>query len=288
VAFVFSVVAFAGYTFPLGTKVKTRQIDSPIDEVPLLGRDGTYAPSAFSGPAAVVLSIDLGGGGDASPFTGVQMWSLDDLNDECNRIYQQLAGGYNLLTIGNSGNRGLVCQKQKFMVTYGEGTGRTHGTLDITFYAQDPRWLGTTRTATLTGGASHAALNEGTLPAYPTITLTGPSTGPVGIEGAPGGGTTGDITVQTTYTLLSGDTMIITTDPRSRDQAILLEVSGGVDFVARNDLIAVGGITNTVGDDSTFPYIAGGFQGASNAPGSLKTLGAPATSVATWNDAWAL
>ncbi len=271
-----SVITFGGYQFPIGAILKARQVDQQIDETQMLGRDGTYAASGTA--LAQIVTVEIGiGGGDWSPFTNAQMLTLDDANDESNRIYGQLALGYQQLVVGETPARYLYAQKQHFKVEYPDGSYRSHATMTIDFYAADPRWLSlSTHTVNPIDNTATTITNAGTVRAYPEFNFVGPSSGNPSADITPSS-SAGSIGFTCNVILALGDILTVNCDPRANyDQRVMLNGAN------RMDLLGTSGLANTVGDDYFFPYLDPGDN-------SLIITGSsdPGSYIA-WSDAYGL
>lgn len=274
-----SLIQFGDYIMPIGTKFSSQQLDSTIENTPMLGLAGEFAPPGLALGGVITLDVDLGGGGDVSPTTSQPLVTLDDVNTECNQLFARLNADYQALIIGTSPPRYVMAQKRKFKIDYLPGSGRTHHTLAIELFAQDPRWLSSTQNTHAFAAPGNATLtNAGTARSYPLITFTA-GTNPSAKIQIPTGGSTPYVEIDLTYTLAAGDTLIIDCDPRNRWEGVRLKPNGATTYTPRLDLIT--NIVNTIGTADTFPFMDPGA--------SLVTIGgAGAAASVAWNDAWGL
>lgn len=279
-----SPIQFGDYIMPIGTSIKSIQIDSTIEDSPLLGLHGAFAPSGYATGMVITLSIDMGGGGDVSPTTGLPMQTLDDVDNEANQLYERLQSGYQQLIVGTTPARYIMAQKRKWSVEPLPGSGRTHYTMTLELFAQDPRWLSiTNHTQAFTANQQLTITNAGTARTYPVLTITSATGNPVVQVGAAGTGST-DPYIQLTlaYTMNVGDQIVIDCDPRNRANAILLYPAGGGAAVVHLDWLGTTGIRNTMGTADCFPFLDPG--------GTIVWFGAGAQTAGTiaWRDAWGL
>lgn len=275
-----SPIQFADYIMPPGTILKTQQLDSTIEEIPLLGIDGSYAPPGYAKATIITLEIEMGGGGDISPTTSSQMITLDDVNNEANQLYSRLKSGPQKLIIGTTPARYIMAQKSKWKVEPLPGSGRTHFNMQIEFYAQDPRWLAVATSSQNYSGTNPSAtlVNSGTARAYPVFTITA-GTNPKPVITLPWGGGGNQIAIQINYTFNSGDTLVIDCDPRNRWKGITLTTLA-TPTTTRFDLISQ--IINNFGTADTFPFLDPGS--------SLVQIDASSsvTATVTWQNAYGL
>lgn len=277
-----SVIQFGSYVFPLGAKIKSRDVSGDIEETKMLGFDGTIAPPGLLGAQIVTVTVEMGAGGDFDPATSTPtdinyLVTMDNLNDAINEMLALLQEGYQALTIGYSPARTIQAQKRKFTVAYDDGFGRRRATIDMEFYCPDPRWLASTVQTETTSGAS--ITNNGNMNTYPVVTYmqTGGSASQT-VMLRIGIGTGLYVELDLALTMNSGDVLVIDCDPRNRANGIIYTPSGGqpVNGLA---LLGTSGIVNTIGNDWTFPVLIPGshvitFQGANSIS-------------AAWSDAYA-
>lgn len=270
-----SLIQFGGYIMPIGTKLDSREIDSTIENAPMLGMDGEFAPPGLSLGAIVSLTIDVGGGGDVSPTTNSPLITLDDLNDEANQLFAHLQKGYQNLTLGTTPARYLLAQKRKASAKYTPGSFRSNAEMTLEFYAPDPRMLSVALNALVfTANQQQTVTNAGTARTYPKFTLTGMTQSPkVGIGLSAGAM---QVSIALSYTPILTDVIVIDCDPRNRANAVLLN------GVARLDLLGTSGIINTIGTADMFPFLEPGvsyvwFGEGNDTAGTLN-----------WRDAWML
>lgn len=271
-----SAISFGGYQLPIGAQFKKRDIDSTIDETQMLGRDGTYAPTGAAAAGTVEVDVVVGGG-SFSVFTGLELITVDDINNELNRIYAQLASGYQQLVLDTTPARYCLAQKQKMSIDYLESTNRTFATMAIAFYLADPRWLSlTAHEVNPIDTIATTITNAGSVRTFPEFNFVGPSTGNPTALVTPAGAA-GMITFTCGVGLIAGDVLNVQCDPRTPyDQRMTLN------GVNRIDLLGATGITNTVGDDFCFPYLNPGDNIV-----SIRGASDPSSYVA-WPDAYGL
>lgn len=271
-----SLVAFGSYTFPIGTMVKSRKLSSDIDETKMLGLDGTIAPPGKLQAQTLTLEIEIGGGGDIDPVRNAIINTIDDLDNAANDLFAALAAGYENLVLGLTPARYLTAQKKEYSIQYLEGSGRRHANMSVDFYAPDPRFKSVTTTTRTSGGS---ATNAGNAPTYPVVTYAqtgGAASGQVILQIIPTGAT-GHVKLTLGITLQDGDVLVIDCDPRNRANGIVYTPSGG-DPVSGLYLLGTTGIENTLGDDSTFPFML---------PGGNTVSFSGANSISfTWADAY--
>lgn len=271
-----SPIQFADYIMPIGTVLKSQQLDTTIEDTPMLGLHGAFAPSGYALGAIITLNIAMGGGGDVSPTTSAYMLTPDDVNNEANQLFKRLQEGYQQLILGATPARYIMAQKRKFQVQPLEGSGRTHYEVTLEFYAQDPRWLLTTNNIQhFNANQEMTITNAGTARSYPIFTLTNCTTTPkVGI--GQGTGASPGISITLNYTPISSDTIIINCDPRNRANAILLNGT------PRLDLLGTNGIQNTLGTSDMFPFLNPGANDV------WFGFGGDTQGQLAWADAWGL
>lgn len=268
-----SPIQFGDYIMPIGTVLKSQQLDSTVEDTPLLGLHGSYAPPGYATGAVITIQIEMGGGGDVSPTTSNPLLTLDDANNEANQLYLRLQEGYQQLKVGTTPARYIMAQKRKFSVQPLEGSGRTHLGITIEFFAQDPRWLSVTNNSSAIAGPPGGTniTNAGTARSYPVFTLTsGGATPEVDIIPP---GLSAVVSVKLNYTMTGGDTIIINTDPRNRANAVLLNGA------PRLDLLGTTGLINNIGTGDLFPFLD---------PGISKVTVVNASCTMTWHDTWGL
>jgi hypothetical protein len=279
-----SLVSFGDYLFPIGARIDSRQASTDVEETKMLGLDGTIAPAGVLAAQIIQLDIEIGGGGDVDPSSTdmdlIYLRSPDQLNNALNNMFAQLEQGYQPLTIGYTPARTIQAQKRKLELKYMEGTARRHATASLEFYAPDPRWLSVaSHTLAISGDA---ATNAGNMISYPVVTYTqtgGAASAPVSLKVYTGNTSTPYIELSLNLTLQSGDVLVINCDPRQRAQGIIYTPSG-MSPVNGLYLLGTTGITNTVGNDATFPYLVPGAD-------TVDFVGANAIAF-VWNDAFAL
>lgn len=280
-----SIIQFGDYIMPIGTSITSQQLDSTIEDQPMLGLDGAFAPSGYALGATIKVTIDMGGGGDVSPTTGLAMQTIDDVNNEANQLFERLKKGYQQLKIGTTPARYIMAQKRRCQVDPLPGSGRTHFTMTIEFYAQDPRWLSvaTNTQAFSSPDQQFTVTNAGTARTYPVFTLTASTNNPVVQVGAAGTGSTNPyIKLTLAYTMATGDQIVIDCDPRNRANAIMLYPAGGGTPVAHFDWLGTTGVQNTMGTADCFPFLDPGQ--------TIVWFGVGAGTIGTmsWHDAWGL
>ena len=272
--FVQSAISFGGYTFPAGFRLDQRVQDNVIEEVKIPFLDGTSAPASSRDSKKIHVVGTIGGWG-AVDSSGAYIGNRDQAEAELNLMYSYLESGYQQLKVGATPARYIYAQKIKSTAQYEEASQQQKIDVDITFLAQDPRWLATA-TSSIGGGTSIAAViatSNGSSLTYPKFTFSGAYTNPT-LTVYPGNGTP-YITCAMTLTMVGGDTLVVDCDPRNRQNAILYNGN------PRLDILGTAGLTNTVGDAAFFPYLLAGANKV-NANGSVN-----GTSVTmTWQDAY--
>lgn len=269
-----AVITFAGTPLPLGSKITSRTTDSTIANVKKLSRQGSHAPVGLALAQSVIVDIDIGGG-DASPTTELPLFTMDAVNDELNRLYANLANGYQQLAIGETPARFLVCQKRKSEVTYELAHGRAFASAQIEFYAVDPRWLSVALNTSTALSSAAPQTNAGNVDTFPLFTFNGPASAGAALALIVGTPASTQYEIVTTTVLAPTDVLVINCDPRC-PSANRIMLNG----VPRYDLIAT--ISNTVGDDYPFPRLMPGISTIS------ATGGFAATSSIAFRDAYAL
>lgn len=276
-----SLISFGSYDLPLGARVKARQADTDIEETKMLGGDGTIAPPGVLAAQIIEVEIEIGGGGDFDPASTlssiIYLDTMDKLNNAMNDCFAQLEVGYQALTIGYTPARTIQAQKRKFSPAYLEGSGRRHATIGMEFYAPDPRWLSVS-SQTIT--ASGSATNNGNATTYPVVTYQqsgGPASGQPVLKIDT---RSGYVQLTLNITLASGDELVIDCDPRHRSYGGIIYTPSLGSPKLRFDLLGTTGILNTIGNDSTFPYLL---------PGTHTVTMSGANSIScVWNDAYLL
>lgn len=279
-----AVISFAGNVLPIGSRIVSRTIDSQIDDVPMLSRQGSYAPAGLASGQSVQLEVDVGGG-DTSPTTELPLFTADDVNDEINRLYASLANGYQELVIGEVPARSLLCQKRKSSVTYEPAFNRAKATLKVELFALDPRWLSTVLHSTTAFSTNPvlgtAIVNAGNMDTFPLLTFSGPSSTGAAITVILFTPTGAYYKLATTAVLAPSDVLVIDCDPNTPNQQRFM-----LNGVARYDLF--GTPTNTMlgadlqPDGFIFPRMMPGTSGITAIGGYAST------STIAWRDAFAL
>ena len=285
-----SLIMFGGSLFPFGAWVKSRETKMDLDITPMLGLDGTVAPTGKLDAHIVTISMLIGAAGDFDPSSTLEdilyLMSVDDLNNSLNNFFAALYGGPSQLTLGyTSPARTINAQYRGFKINYTEATGRRNATVDLDFYCQDPRWLDTNTKSITSDGT---ATSDGNLRSYPVVTYTqtgGDADTDVVLKVYPGAGSG---YVELTLDLANlggpeymqeGDVLVITCAPRLRAIGIQYTPNGDPTEDALASL-GTDGIVNTIGNNATFPYLL---------PGDNTVSFAGANSIEfAWQDAYAL
>lgn len=268
-----SRISFGSYTFPAGFRLQGLQDDANIDEVKIPFTDGSSAPPGTRGSKKVRVFGTIGGYGSVDS-AGNLILTLDQAENEAQLMRTYLASGYQQLVAGYTPARYILAQLQKFATAPVEYTGRLALGVQITFLAQDPRWLASASSSvTLPLGTTENAVSNGTAITYPVITINGPLTNPY-VQVTPAGAS-GSISDTFTVTMASTDQLVVDANPRNRPNAVQLNGS------PRLDLLGTSGISNTIGDSAFFPY----FRPNTNTVLLSASSGTGSGSV-SWRDAW--
>lgn len=281
-----SNVTFGSYNFPYGLRCDYRQADSRIDQADIPFSYGVNAPQGLTGVGTIHLTGMIGGYG-AVNSSGVYITTRDLLEAEVQLMKSWLESGYQKLTLGFSDGRYCYAQKSKSKITYNEAEMGIIAHVDIELIAADPRWISPiTQNSTVFnhGTAGHTLVSSGSALVYPTVTFTGPGKNPF-FKIHPNSSSDSDpyVEIVLTYTLASGDTIIVNCDPNPtvRPSAVLLNGA------PRLDLLGTTGSINTAGNQAFFPYMVPGNNRLNIDP-DPGNGGASATGQLSWSDTFAL
>ena len=264
--FVTSRLSFGAYNFPAAFMLVYRQQDTTVDVVKLPYQDGSNIPAGTRSEKKISIKGQIGGIG-AVDSSGNYITTRDQAEAELNLMSSYLDAGYQQLTVGASPARYLTAQKTTFKATPVEGTSQTAYSVEIEFVAQDPRWLAVSGSST--PALSGTLTSNGTTIVWPVFTITGASAGAT-ITITPAG--YGGITLVLLNAAIAAGSLVINTDPRSRNLGVLLNGAASLSLV---DYV---NSQNNNGDSSFFPYMRPGSNG-------FATTNISAMST-TWNDAW--
>lgn len=279
-----SPITFGGYTFPYGMRLQDRSQDARIDQTDIPFTPGVNAPAGLTGVRTIHLTGIIGGYG-AVDSSGAYITTRDQLEAEIQYMAAWLESGYQQLTIGFSDSRYCYAQKSKLKATYREAEQGIIAQIDIELIAQDPRWFSTTVNSTpnmIHGGANQHCDSAGSGIVYPKVTFTAngyAATNPK-FTVYPGSHSSSSPYVQIalTYSMGGGDVIVVDCDPQNRPNAVLLNGT------PRLDLLGTTGSTNTVGNQSFFPYLVPGNNLVSMNPDASG--GTHAYGVLSWSDTY--
>ena len=272
-AFVQSAISFGAYQFPAAFWLRSVQDDATIDEVKIPFLDGTSAPPGTRGSKKINVSGTIGGFG-AVDSSGNLILTRDQAENEAQLMRSYLASGYQKLVVGYTPARYIYAQLQKFTTAPVQYAGRLALGVELTFLAQDPRWLASAAgSVSLPVGVTENVTSNGTTQTYPIVTINGPLTNPF-VKVTPAGAS-GYIEDALAVTLASTDQIVVDCDPRNRANAVMLN------GVPRLDLLGTAGVTNTLGDSAPFPYLRVGVNTA-----LVSAASGTGASTIAWNDAW--
>jgi hypothetical protein len=263
-----STISFGGYNFPSSFQLVSSDQPTSIDEMKIPYLDGSQIPQGTRDTKTVKIKGTIGGVG-AVNSGGAYINSSDLAAGELNLLESYLNTGYQQLNVTSSPARTLLCQKTDFTASYQEATQRTVIDVEITFKAQDPRWLASTGSSS--SATSGNLTSNGTAIVYPKFTLTAfSSSASIAITPA---GASGAITLALSLSALAGQTVTIDCDPRNRANAVVGSTTGVALYC-----VNAASCTDNSGGASFFPYLLPGNN-------ALSVTGITAMTTA-WNDAW--
>jgi hypothetical protein len=274
-------IAYAGYVFPVSFMLSEIDYDLQLNATDIPFAAGSYTPAGKQNPKTYTVSGTYGGLGAVLDAQGSNMVTMDQLQDELDRLFGVMLGGEQALQWRP--DRYSLAQMYQPKLTYNTGQGYRFVDLSIGFTANDPRSFSYNEYAaavqsTASGLSNSTSLsNQGSDRAYPVVTLSFQSTC-VNPSFSIGTNQAGQfISCSLVGAFSTTDLVVITTDPRSRS-------------ITRNgvktwSILNIQGIVNTiVGDTSVFPFIS---PNSASCPFTASASSGQVTALAMWQDTWA-
>jgi hypothetical protein len=296
-------ITFGGYTFPITGQEKTRSLKLAGDRKKIPNNYGEFMPynSSVAGRDIEVVA-QIGSNINSPQFSRTILTAADVEAERAFLNGLQMQGRQQLIS-SITVDRFCLAYLSEFDHNFEQDAyGQRLANWDLKFVADDPRYYGmSTYTKTLVasaGGAATyavAASHIGSSQAWPVFTITGACTHPT-IFISQGGSTAPTSTptsavVGVTFsglTMLAGDTLVITTDPRPENRNVAVVYTpvstgipiNGLRYAALNDYF------NSLDLSTWFPYIQATQIFNGNQWIGVTATGGSFSAVATYLDTW--
>ena len=246
-------IKFGTYLFPLSFQEEARNLKLKADQRPLPFGYGEYIdPNSSVMGRDITIKGDMGTGLQGG-FSNTTLVTATDLETERAVV----------AALQNAGRQKLWVRPDRYCWAYlidnthaffQDGGGFRFATWTLKFRADDPRYYSTNPTVLPFTTTTGPFQQQGTVRAYPTITIPGPVTNPTitMIDGASGN----SLSVTFTVVLGASDVLVIRTDPRpeARRFAALL-TSAGSTVNALQYITVPTGFANNLDASEIFPFI---------------------------------
>jgi hypothetical protein len=273
-------IKFGTYLFPLSVQESARDSKLKADTRSIPYGMGDYQePTASLAGRDITIVGDMGSGLQGG-VSGVLLVTASDLEIERAAIGALQAAGRQKLWVRP--DRYINAFMNEFSHAFMQDGGAFRfATWTMKFKADDPRYYSTNSTTVpLVSGTTGAITQAGNMRAYPVITIGGPVTNPVVtmIDGATGK----SIAVTFTVALATGDTLVLSCDPRPeiRRNVAKLTLANGTVVNALQYVSVPSGFANNLDASEMFPFL----QPAGNS--TTITITAGGTYSLIYSDTW--